>query len=112
MNRFLWPLAIVIGLLVFLVMGLRHGDPRALPSPFIGKPAPRFEICARTPFAGLTSSAIRTLHRPTMRMVVSGSTGVCMARPKPFSSIRRAPWSTSTSARWMRQSGSENSWRV
>jgi len=44
MNRFLWPLVIVIGLLVFLVMGLRHGDPRALPSPFIGKPAPRFEL--------------------------------------------------------------------
>ena len=44
MNRFLWPLLIVIGLLVFLVMGLRHGDPRALPSPFIGKQAPRFEL--------------------------------------------------------------------
>ena len=44
MNRFLWPLVVVIGLLVFLVMGLRHGDPRALPSPFIGKPAPRFEL--------------------------------------------------------------------
>ena len=44
MNRFLWPLVIVIGLIVFLVMGLRHGDPRALPSPFIGKQAPRFEL--------------------------------------------------------------------
>jgi len=44
MNRFLWPLIVVIGLLVFLVMGLRHGDPRALPSPFIGKPAPEFEL--------------------------------------------------------------------
>ena len=44
MNRFLWPLVVVIGLLVFLVMGLRHGDPRALPSPFIGKSAPRFEL--------------------------------------------------------------------
>ena len=44
MNKFLWPLLLVIGLLVFLVMGLRHGDPRALPSPFIGKAAPRFEL--------------------------------------------------------------------
>ena len=44
MNRFLWPLIIVVGLIVFLVLGLRHGDPRALPSPFIGKPAPEFEL--------------------------------------------------------------------
>ncbi len=44
MNRFLWPLIVVAGLIVFLVMGLRHGDPRALPSPFIGKPAPEFEL--------------------------------------------------------------------
>ena len=44
MNRFLVPLVLVLGLIVFLVMGLRHGDPRALPSPFIGKPAPRFEL--------------------------------------------------------------------
>lgn len=44
MNRFVWPLVAVAALLVFLVMGLRHGDPRALPSPFIGKPAPQFEL--------------------------------------------------------------------
>ena len=44
MNRFLWPLILVIGLIIFLVMGLRHGDPRALPSPYIGKAAPRFEL--------------------------------------------------------------------
>ncbi len=44
MNRFLWPMIVVAGLIVFLVMGLRHGDPRALPSPFIGKPAPEFEL--------------------------------------------------------------------
>ncbi len=44
MNRFIWPLLIVVGLIVFLVMGLQHGDPRALPSPFIGKPAPEFEL--------------------------------------------------------------------
>lgn len=44
MNRFVLPLVAVAALLVFLVMGLRHGDPRALPSPFIGKPAPEFEL--------------------------------------------------------------------
>ena len=44
MNRFVWPLVAVLALLVFLVMGLRHGDPRALPSPFIDKPAPEFEL--------------------------------------------------------------------
>ena len=44
MTRFAWPLVAVLALLVFLVMGLRHGDPRALPSPFIGKPAPQFEL--------------------------------------------------------------------
>ena len=44
MNRYVLPLVAVAVLLVFLVMGLRHGDPRALPSPFIGKPAPEFEL--------------------------------------------------------------------
>ena len=44
MNRYVLPLVAVGALLVFLVMGLRHGDPRALPSPFIGKPAPEFEL--------------------------------------------------------------------
>lgn len=44
MNRFVWPLVAVVVLIGFLVLGLLHGDPRALPSPFIGKPAPRFEL--------------------------------------------------------------------
>src|SRR5210317_293782 len=44
MNRYAWPLVGVGGLIVFLVLGLLHGDPRALPSPFIGKPAPQFEL--------------------------------------------------------------------
>jgi cytochrome c biogenesis protein CcmG/thiol:disulfide interchange protein DsbE len=44
MNRYLWPLIGVAVLLVFLNMGLNHGDPKALPSPFIGKPAPEFEL--------------------------------------------------------------------
>lgn len=44
MNRFLWPLVVVVALVIFLVIGLFRGDPRALPSPFIGKPAPQFEL--------------------------------------------------------------------
>ncbi|HSG97805.1 MAG TPA: DsbE family thiol:disulfide interchange protein [Woeseiaceae bacterium] len=44
MNRYLWPLIGVGALIVFLVLGLLHGDPRALPSPFIGKAAPEFEL--------------------------------------------------------------------
>ena len=44
MSRFTWPLIVVIGLVLFLHLGLQHGDPRALPSPFIGKPAPQFEL--------------------------------------------------------------------
>ncbi len=44
MNRYLVPLAAVILLIGFLVIGLNKGDPRALPSPFIGKPAPTFEL--------------------------------------------------------------------
>jgi cytochrome c biogenesis protein CcmG/thiol:disulfide interchange protein DsbE len=44
MNRYLWPLVAVIALIVFLVIGLTRGDPRALPSPFIGKPAPQFVL--------------------------------------------------------------------
>jgi cytochrome c biogenesis protein CcmG/thiol:disulfide interchange protein DsbE len=44
MNRYLVPLVAVILLIGFLVIGLKKGDPRALPSPFIGKPAPAFEL--------------------------------------------------------------------
>jgi len=44
MSRYLWPLIAVVTLVVFLSIGLLHGDPRALPSPFIGKPAPAFEL--------------------------------------------------------------------
>jgi cytochrome c biogenesis protein CcmG, thiol:disulfide interchange protein DsbE len=43
MKRFLLPLAIFIGLLVFLGIGLRL-NPREIPSPFIGKPAPAFNL--------------------------------------------------------------------
>lgn len=43
MKRFLLPLGIFIGLLVFLGVGLRL-NPREIPSPFIGKPAPSFKL--------------------------------------------------------------------
>jgi len=44
MSRYVLPLVAVIALIVFLVIGLTRGDPRALPSPYIGKPAPQFEL--------------------------------------------------------------------
>ena len=43
MKRFLLPLGIFVGLLVFLGVGLRL-NPREIPSPFIGKPAPAFQL--------------------------------------------------------------------
>ncbi|MBM3392669.1 MAG: DsbE family thiol:disulfide interchange protein [Betaproteobacteria bacterium] len=43
MNRFLLPLGIFIVLVVFLAIGLSL-NPREVPSPLIGKPAPAFEL--------------------------------------------------------------------
>lgn len=43
MKRFLIPLGLFLGLLVFLAIGLRL-NPREIPSPFIGKPAPAFSL--------------------------------------------------------------------
>jgi len=43
MKRFLWPLAIFILLVGFLAVGLNL-NPREVPSPLIGKPAPAFEL--------------------------------------------------------------------
>jgi len=43
MRRYLLPLAIFVVLLGFLGVGLRL-NPRELPSPFIGKPAPAFQV--------------------------------------------------------------------
>lgn len=43
MKRFLLPLAVFVGLLIFLGIGLRL-NPREIPSPFIGKPAPSFTL--------------------------------------------------------------------
>jgi cytochrome c biogenesis protein CcmG/thiol:disulfide interchange protein DsbE len=41
--KFLIPLALFAGLAVLLVLGLGH-DPREVPSPLIGKPAPAFAL--------------------------------------------------------------------
>ena len=43
MKRFLWPLAIFILLVGFLAAGLKL-DPREVPSPLVGKPAPAFDL--------------------------------------------------------------------
>ena len=54
MKRFLWPLAIFILLVGFLAVGLNL-DPREVPSPLVGKPAPAFEL--------------PVLHQPDKRFV-------------------------------------------
>ena len=54
MTRFLWPLAIFILLVGFLAVGLNL-DPREVPSPLVGKPAPAFEL--------------PVLHQPDKRFV-------------------------------------------
>lgn len=43
MRRFLFPLLIFVVLVGFLAVGLRL-NPREVPSPFIGKPAPMFSL--------------------------------------------------------------------
>lgn len=43
MGRFILPLVVFIALVVFLAIGLRL-DPREVPSPLIGKPAPEFQL--------------------------------------------------------------------
>jgi cytochrome c biogenesis protein CcmG, thiol:disulfide interchange protein DsbE len=44
MNRLLLlPLVLFIGLVIFLLVGLRR-DPHEIPSPFINKPAPAFQL--------------------------------------------------------------------
>lgn len=43
MNRFLWPLLGFMALVVLLAVGLSL-NPREIPSPLIGKPAPSFEL--------------------------------------------------------------------
>jgi len=53
-KRFLWPLAIFIVLVGFLAVGLKL-DPREVPSPLVGRPAPAFEL--------------PVLHQPDKRFV-------------------------------------------
>lgn len=43
MNRYLIPLALFVALVAFLGVGLRL-NPREVPSPLIGKPAPAFQL--------------------------------------------------------------------
>ena len=43
MNRFLWPLIGFVILIVLLAVGLNL-DPREVPSPLVGKPAPAFTL--------------------------------------------------------------------
>ena len=43
MNRFLLPLGIFVVLIIFLLVGLTL-NPREVPSPLIGKPAPAFRL--------------------------------------------------------------------
>ncbi|MBB3176870.1 DsbE family thiol:disulfide interchange protein [Variovorax sp. Sphag1AA] len=43
MTRFLLPLGVFLALAIALAAGLSR-DPRALPSPLVGKPAPAFEL--------------------------------------------------------------------
>ncbi len=43
MKKFLIPLALFMGLVVFLAIGLQR-DPREIPSPLIGQPAPAFQL--------------------------------------------------------------------
>lgn len=43
MKKFLIPLALFVGLVAFLAVGLKR-DPREIPSPLVGKPAPAFSL--------------------------------------------------------------------
>ncbi|HUN67722.1 MAG TPA: DsbE family thiol:disulfide interchange protein [Burkholderiales bacterium] len=60
MKRVLWPLGIFIVLVGFLAVGLKL-DPREVPSPLVGKPAPAFEL--------------PVLHQPEKRFVPADMRG-------------------------------------
>lgn len=47
MKRFLLPLGLFVGLVLFLGVGLRR-DPREIPSPLLGRPAPAFKVSELT----------------------------------------------------------------
>ncbi len=56
MKKFLIPLVLFFGLVVFLTIGLQR-DPREIPSPLIDKPAPAFSLPTLDPAAGNFSPA-------------------------------------------------------
>ena len=59
MIRFLIPLVVFLTLVVFLALGL-YRDPRLVPSPLIGKPAPEFSLSAlRNPERRLTLADLK-----------------------------------------------------
>ena len=59
MVRFLVPLAVFITVVAFLAMGL-YRDPRLVPSPLIGKPAPSFSLSAlKDPEKPLTGADLK-----------------------------------------------------
>ena len=60
MTRFLWPLGILVLLVGFLAVGLKL-NPREVPSPLVGKPAPAF--------------ALPVLHQPEQRFAPADMRG-------------------------------------
>ena len=134
MNRYVLPLVAVGALLVFLVMGLRHGDPRALPSPFIGKPAPEFELpTLKNPEVSIGKQHMlggyslvnvwatwcvmcRAEHPFLMELAASKAIPIYginwRERRRRFSSIRTAPSYTSISGHSTPGYGSANSSRA
>jgi cytochrome c-type biogenesis protein CcmF len=96
LKRFLIPLAVFLVLVVFLAVGLNR-DPREVPSPLVGKPAPS---SASTP-----SPRARPSRRPTCAARCGCSTcgprGACRAGPStrcwwPSPSRAACPSSAST----------------
>lgn len=59
MKRYLLPLLVFVVLAIFLAIGLKR-DPREVPSPLIGKPAPAFDLPQlATPEQRLSSKDLR-----------------------------------------------------
>ena len=56
MKKFLIPLVLFFGLVIFLGLGLQR-DPHEIPSPLIDKPAPAFSLPTLDPTAGAFSPA-------------------------------------------------------
>ena len=56
MKKFLIPLVLFFGLVIFLALGLQR-DPQAIPSPLVDKPAPAFSLPTRDPAAAAFSPA-------------------------------------------------------